>query len=134
MASTVWFARGLPQAELLETTRRSAAVVVVLSPAYLASPWCDASGEPFWRWVASLDPSRVVVVGARRGAILSYVEQLTLAPAAVGVQDVEALRAQGLEDADVLAVCETASYYAFANRIADGLGVQLEAHMESDAD
>ncbi len=66
--------------------------------------------------------------------MLAYVEKLTLAPATVAERDVAALRAAGLEDADVLAVCETAAYYAYANRIADGLGVQLEPHMESDGD
>ena len=74
------------------------------------------------------------VVGARRAAVLAYVEKLTLAPASMTRADVERLRSQGFSDADVLAVCETAAYYAYANRIADGLGVELEAHMESDAD
>ncbi len=73
-------------------------------------------------------------VGSRRAAILSYVERLTRTPAEVRAADVEALRAEGLTDSDVLSVCETAAYYAYANRIADGLGVQLEPHMESDAD
>ena len=40
--------------------------------------------------------------------------------------DVERLRAVGLSDADVLAVAEVTAYYAYANRIADGLGVELE--------
>ena len=42
------------------------------------------------------------------------------------VSDVEALRAAGFGDADVLAICEVTAYYAYANRIADGLGVTLE--------
>jgi len=41
--------------------------------------------------------------------------------------DVERLRAAGLADADVLAVCEVAAYFAYVNRIVDGLGVELEA-------
>lgn len=40
--------------------------------------------------------------------------------------DVDALRAVGLSDADVLELCEVIAYYAYANRIADGLGVALE--------
>lgn len=62
----------------------------------------------------------------RRRAILAYAEKMTLAPATVERADVEALRAAGLADADVLAVAEVTGYYAFVNRIADGLGVQLE--------
>lgn len=38
----------------------------------------------------------------------------------------EALRAVGLSDADILGLCEVVAYYAYANRIADGLGVALE--------
>lgn len=41
--------------------------------------------------------------------------------------DVEALRDAGLSDTDVLHVAEVVGYYAYVNRIADGLGVELEA-------
>ena len=41
-------------------------------------------------------------------------------------EDVDRLRAVGLSDRDVLEVCEVAAYYAYVNRIADGLGVELE--------
>jgi len=33
----------------------------------------------------------------------------------------------GLSDTDVLHVAEVVGYYAYVNRIADGLGVELEA-------
>ena len=39
---------------------------------------------------------------------------------------VDALRAAGLSDADVLGLAECVAYYAYVNRIADGLGVALE--------
>ncbi|HEY3022833.1 MAG TPA: peroxidase-related enzyme, partial [Actinomycetota bacterium] len=32
----------------------------------------------------------------------------------------------GFSDADVLHIAEVTAYYAFVNRIADGLGVELE--------
>ena len=66
-------------------------------------------------------------LGPRREAILTYAEKLTRSPAEVERADVEALRTAGLSDEDILAVCEVVSYYAYANRIVDGLGVQLEA-------
>jgi uncharacterized protein YciW len=65
--------------------------------------------------------------------MLAYVETLTLAPAAVRRQDVDGLRAAGFSDADVLAIAEVAAYYAYVNRIADGLGVQLEPWVASQA-
>ena len=37
-----------------------------------------------------------------------------------------ALRAVGYTDLDVLHAAELVAYYAYANRIADGLGVELE--------
>jgi len=62
----------------------------------------------------------------RRLALLRYAEKLTRTPAEMRADDVEALRAVGLDDADVLALCEVVGYYAYVNRIADGLGVALE--------
>ncbi|HEV8622281.1 MAG TPA: peroxidase-related enzyme [Actinomycetota bacterium] len=62
----------------------------------------------------------------RLRAILDYAEKLTRTPAAVGREDVEALRRVGFSDADVLHIAEVTAYYAFVNRIADGLGVELE--------
>ncbi len=40
--------------------------------------------------------------------------------------DVDRLRAVGFEDADILGIVEATAYYAYANRIVDGLGVELE--------
>ena len=59
--------------------------------------------------------------------MLRYAAKLTAAPAAMAPEDVEALRAAGFGDADVLAIAETTAYYAYVNRLADGLGVELEA-------
>jgi alkylhydroperoxidase family enzyme len=58
--------------------------------------------------------------------MLRYVDKLTRSPGEMERGDYEALRAVGFEDAEVLAICEVASYYAYVNRIADGLGVELE--------
>ena len=58
--------------------------------------------------------------------MLDYAEKLTRTPAAVRREDVEALRQVGFSDAGVLHIAEVTAYYAFVNRIADGLGVELE--------
>ena len=58
--------------------------------------------------------------------MLTYVEKLTLTPSTMNHTDVAALRSAGFEDRDVLAIAEVAAYYAYANRIADGLGVAVE--------
>ena len=62
----------------------------------------------------------------RRLAMLEYALKLTRTPAQMTSQDVAALRQAGFEDTDILAIAEVTSYYAYANRIADGLGVTLE--------
>ena len=70
-----------------------------------------------WR-TAPLEP--------RRAAMLVYVEKLTRTPSQVQQEDVESLREVGFEDRDILEIAEVTAYYAYVNRIADGLGVALE--------
>jgi len=67
---------------------------------------------------AGLDP--------RRLAIIRYAMKLTATPGRMTSQDVDDLRTQGLSDEDVLHLAEVVGYYAYANRIADGLGVLVE--------
>ncbi len=62
----------------------------------------------------------------RRLALLDYALLLTRAPATIVREDVERLRTAGLDDTDVLHLAEVVAYYAYVNRIADGLGVALE--------
>lgn len=77
----------------------------------------------------ALDATRGATLGltARESALIRYADQLTLAPATVRAEDVEALRAAGLDDRGIHDACAVVAYFAFVNRIADGLGVELEA-------
>lgn len=59
--------------------------------------------------------------------MLDHVAKLTLTPSAVTRGDHERLLAGGFSDEDVLALTEVAAYYAYVNRIANGLGVSLES-------
>ena len=59
-------------------------------------------------------------------AMLDYALKLTARPGTVGAKDVEPLREAGFQDRAVLDVCQVAAYYAYVNRLADGLGVELE--------
>ncbi len=59
--------------------------------------------------------------------MLTYVEKLTRTPSDMERSDVEALRSVGFSDRDILDIATVTAYYAYVNRIADGLGVQLEA-------
>ena len=46
--------------------------------------------------------------------------------------DVEQLRSQGLDDRGIHDICAITAYFAFVNRMADGLGVELEERFEGD--
>jgi len=59
-------------------------------------------------------------------AMLDYAMKLTVAPATVAIEDVDRLRAAGFDDQAIHDICSVTAYYAFVNRIADGLGVELE--------
>ena len=48
------------------------------------------------------------------------------APGAINDTDVDALRSAGFSDRDILDIVEVVAYYAYANRIADGLGIEAE--------
>lgn len=64
--------------------------------------------------------------------MVRHAEKLTKTPGAIERSDVEALRAVGFTDEDVLAITEVVAYYAYANRIADGLGVEVEPEDAAD--
>lgn len=64
---------------------------------------------------------------SREQVLLAYADMVTLAPATITRADIERLRAEGLDDLAIHDACAIAAYFAFVNRIADGLGVELEA-------
>jgi alkylhydroperoxidase family enzyme len=65
--------------------------------------------------------------------MLAFAEKLTRRPASIERSDVEILHEHGLSDAAILRVVEITSYFNFVNRIAEGLGVTLEADRVDDA-
>ena len=68
--------------------------------------------------------------GERERALLRYADRLTLDPASVNAGHIADLREAGLDDLEIHDACAIASYFAFVNRVADGLGVELETEME----
>jgi len=62
----------------------------------------------------------------RMAALCRYALALTVRPWSVRRADVEALRAVGLSDRDVIDANQVVAYYNYVNRVADGLGVELE--------
>ena len=66
-------------------------------------------------------------------AMLDYAVKLTRVPGQMGAADVAALREHGFDDRAIHDICAITAYYAFVNRIADGLGVELEPERDGVA-
>lgn len=63
-------------------------------------------------------------------AMLTYAEKLTLTPWLMAKYDVVALQAAGFSDSAILDINQVTGYFAYVNRLADGLGVPLESFWE----
>lgn len=66
------------------------------------------------------------VFGGWQLAGLGYVAKLTSAPASVAAVDMQALRDAGLDDGRILEINQVASYFAYANRMVLGLGIDTD--------
>ena len=58
--------------------------------------------------------------------ILRYAERLTWNPATITEDDIQRLRAVGLQDGEILEVNQVTAYFAYANRTVQGLGGTTE--------
>lgn len=65
-------------------------------------------------------------------AMLEYTAKLTLEPWNMKENDVLELRKKGFSDEAILDIVQVTGYYAFVNRLADGLGVKLEDYWEME--
>ena len=63
----------------------------------------------------------------RERAILDYAAKLTRTPAKMREADLDPMREAGLSDAAILDAAMITAYFAYVNRIADGLGVAIES-------
>lgn len=62
-------------------------------------------------------------------ALCDYAMKLTRTPAAMGQADVDGLHAHGLSDRAINDAVQVIAYFNYINRVADGLGVDLEPEM-----
>jgi len=81
---------------------------------------------------AIADDFRAAELSARERAIVDYAVKLTTAPQSMVESDVASLRDAGLGDGEILDVCQVVAYYNYANRLADGLGVDLESYWDTE--
>ncbi|MEM7043019.1 MAG: peroxidase-related enzyme [Pseudomonadota bacterium] len=59
-------------------------------------------------------------------AMLRYAEKLTRTPGAMVATDLDAMRADGVDDGEILEVNQIVGYFNYVNRLLNGLGVTLE--------
>jgi uncharacterized peroxidase-related enzyme len=69
---------------------------------------------------------RTAALSDRELAICVYADKLTRTPWAMKRADLEPMRTAGLSDRDILDVNLITCYFAYVNRLADGLGITLE--------
>ncbi len=62
-------------------------------------------------------------------ALCTWAEKLTRTPAACTAADLIPLRAAGFDDTAIHDAAQAISYFNYINRVADGLGVDLEPEM-----
>jgi alkylhydroperoxidase family enzyme len=64
--------------------------------------------------------------------MLDYAAKLTLHGTEMVPEDVEALRREGFDDQAILDINQITAYYNYVNRMANGLGVELEAYWKKE--
>lgn len=75
---------------------------------------------------------RLASISDKERAMLDYAVKLTLTPYEMQRGDVDLLRDRGLTDQAILDLNLVTGYFAFVNRLADGLGVEMESWWESE--
>jgi uncharacterized peroxidase-related enzyme len=79
------------------------------------------------------DPRGARSGDARLDAITAYATKLTVTPGAIDQADIDALRAQGLDDLDILDLNNMVAYYCYTNRVANGLGLKTPIETAREA-
>ena len=71
-------------------------------------------------------------ISAAERTLLDFTVKLTREPSSCTEQDMGSLRREGWSDRTILDATLIISYFAFVNRIAHGLGVELEQGVRGD--
>ena len=73
-----------------------------------------------------------VSLSLREREMLDYTAKLIREPRNMWEYDVKALKKEEFTDVGILHLNLVAGYYAYVNRLADGLGVELESFRENE--
>lgn len=85
------------------------------------------------RWMENDDLVNKIIQGHTKAqidvpdrAMLDFAIKLTLTPNEMAEDDVDALRVAGFDDRAILDIVQIVAYFAFTNRLSNGLGLELE--------
>lgn len=77
--------------------------------------------------IAALEPGpETALLDHRQWALVNYALKLTKTPQEISEHETEDLRAAGLSDRGIHDLVAVTGYFNFVNRMAAGLGVELE--------
>ena len=83
---------------------------------------------------ALIDDPATAILPPRARALVDYAIKLTRQPASLRESDLQPLRDVSLDDRAILDANMICGYFAFVNRLADGLGVPLEGFWQNEPD
>lgn len=114
--------------------RRRFEIATIAAARAVRSTYCTAAHSKFLRDVCGDEAAMRAIAADPTGAglaeqdraVYEFAAKVAQDAAAVAQDDVDALRAAGLTDADVADVVFAASARAFFTRVLDGLGAQLD--------
>lgn len=108
-------------------------IAVVTSAANKCEYWVIHHGKGLFRLTKNQslvdqlkDDYKKADITNKEKAMLDYSYKLTLFPWDMKKSDVDDLKKAGFFDREILDINQIVSYYAYVNRLADGLGVELE--------
>ena len=117
--------------------RRRYEVATIAAARALRSTYCMAAHCKFLRDQCDDEPTMRTIAGDPSGAtldatdraIMDFAAQVATDATTVTEADIDRLRAQGLDDADVVSIVLAAAARAFFTKVLDGLGVQADAQL-----
>jgi uncharacterized peroxidase-related enzyme len=118
-------------------TGRQRQLISYLTSVLNTTPHCASlarpqlvSGDAGAELVDALDRRDYGSLPAADAALARYVDKLTLRPGEMSSADIDALRAEGFDDLDILDANNQCAHLNYTNRVANGLGLLSEAVLE----